>query len=271
MGGPGQPGGCTADSNRLADRLKRSRVETAELRSGAVDEPDRPRCDRDPDREAADPHPGDLMGHWIDAKDLACIGRGRPHVSVAHCEPERSSPRQWKRSCLRRQRAGIEAEERGGRDLQDPQFRPVIRERSNQGRKLCPCEYTAALPVERDDEAGAGAAAADVLDGGEELVAGMRQVGSLPADEDLPLDRAGGEIETQERSIGHWQLRPRLRQPERIATHGYPPRVTRNTQRRRHPACRHLLARAVRDKPHRAADRGDHGRDDDREPEPAVR
>ena len=29
----------------------------------------------------------------------------------------------------------------------------------------------------------------------------LRQVGRLPADEDLPLDRAGGEIETEERSI----------------------------------------------------------------------
>jgi hypothetical protein len=40
-----------------------------------------------------------------------------------------------------------------------------------------------------------------VLDGGEKPVADMREVGSLPADEDPLLDPAGGEIETQERSI----------------------------------------------------------------------
>ena len=205
------------------------------------------------------------MGHWIDAKNLAGIGRRRPHVAAADCKPERSSPRQRKWRCLRQQRAWIEPEERGGRDLQHPQIGPVVCERSHQRRKLSPCKHTAALPIERDDEAGAGSAAADVLDGGEKPVADMRQVGSLPADEDPPLDGAGGEIETQERSITHGRARPRQRQPKGIATRGHPPWVTRNTQRRRHPAGRHLLARAVRDEQHGAADRGNHGRDNDRE------
>ena len=65
--GPREPRGLATDSNRVADRLKRPRVETPDLASIAVDEPDTARCDRDPDREAADMGASDRTRSGIDA------------------------------------------------------------------------------------------------------------------------------------------------------------------------------------------------------------
>ena len=48
------------------------------------------------------------------------------------------------------------------------------RERSQLRRELCPRKHTPALPVEHGDEAGAGSAAPDVLDGSEKPPADMR-------------------------------------------------------------------------------------------------
>ena len=65
--GPREPRGLATDSNRVANRLKRPRVETPDLASIAVDEPDTARCDRDPDREAADMGASDRTRSGIDA------------------------------------------------------------------------------------------------------------------------------------------------------------------------------------------------------------
>jgi hypothetical protein len=91
VGGLPEPSRCAADSDRLSDLLERSQVESAELRSVAVDEPDAPSENGDPDREAPYLYVSDRACGWIDAKNLARIGSCHPDVPGPDREPRDSS------------------------------------------------------------------------------------------------------------------------------------------------------------------------------------
>src|SRR5204863_380372 len=150
-----------------------------------------------------------------DAKNVGRIGRRCPEVAPADCESRCSSTRERKRRRLRYQRERVELEERRGSNLQGPQILPAFCERAHRCRELSAQEDAAAAPVKRDNQARPGSAAADVLDGGEQPLAHVRQVRRLSAEEDPALDRARGEIETEERSVADGSPRTGEREPER--------------------------------------------------------
>ena len=175
--------------------------------------------------------------------------------------------RQRKRSCGRRQREPVEAEERRGPGLQRPEIVPAFCEWAHRRKKLSAHEDAAGAPVERDNQARPGSAAAHVFHGGEEPVARVGQVRRLSADKDPALHGSGGEIETEERSVADGCPRVGERQPERIAPSGQRARMAWHAQRRGHAARGHVLAGVMGGQENRPDGGGDDRRQDDCESE----
>ena len=88
---PREPRRFATDSNRLANRLERARVETLDLAQVAVGKPNAAPCERDPDRETADLGARDRTRSRIDAQHLGRIRSSDPDVAAADGESERSS------------------------------------------------------------------------------------------------------------------------------------------------------------------------------------
>jgi hypothetical protein len=99
-----------------------------------------------------------------------------------------------------------------------------------------PAEDSAGTPVERDNEAWTGSAAADMLDRGEQPVICVSEVSHFTADGDLALERPRGEVEAQKRSVTHRYLTVGESDPERVATDCHRAGVVWNTESRGHAA-----------------------------------
>jgi hypothetical protein len=151
----------------------------------------------------------------VDPEHVARVGRRHPRVARTHGQAEAPSSRERKRRGLLRQRPRVEAQERRRPDLQRQDVPAVERERADRSGELPAHERATRAPVEGDDQAGAGARTADVLHRSDEPRARVHQVRGLPADQDVALLGAGGEIETQQRPIADGRPGVGERDPER--------------------------------------------------------
>src|SRR5207237_6423061 len=103
-----------------ADRLERLRVETTDLASVPVDDPDAPALDLNTGRESADMRPRDRTRRRGYANDIRGIRRRCPDEPAGGGDSKCSSGRQRKRGGARRQGERVQSQERRGSDLQRP-------------------------------------------------------------------------------------------------------------------------------------------------------